>query len=445
MTAPSVPFSAEAEEAVLGALLIDPGAIETVQAILRPADFFILRHRTIYAAMLALRERKEAADFITVQDQLRGMGQLDNVGGPAAILNLINNTPTSMHAEIYARVVARAATRVRVLEAAERVKASALNEDLSLEEVEGETFRMLEAAFNGYKSTEVHIIRDVVGALLESIDATRGMKSLYSGIPSGLGAWDEITDGFQPESLNLIGARPGMGKTALVCNLALTVAASGLPVLYWSGEMSAAQLVARMEFIRSGVDARRILRGWRPNGLREIEYPHLVNAAEALSGLPIYIDDTKAVTVAQLTRLARHVKRAGGLGLIVVDYLQLMSQPGFKGENRVGELSYISRKLKELADIAPVVAAAQLNRAVEARADKRPLLSDLRESGSLEMDADTVTFLYRDVVYTPATEYPNRAELLVSKNRHGPTDVAFVHADMARQRFSPLQTSSVNL
>ncbi len=415
----TVPHNIEAEEAVLGSLLIDAEAIFRVSPFLKPDDFYIVKNGWIYDVILNLHERRQPSDFLTVCDELENREQLEEVGGAAYIASLINSVPTAIHVEAYGHIVERTALRRRLISAASQIASFAYEEEQTIDEVIDRSEATL------FSISQRRIARDLVPIKQVLADYYDRIAYLYEhrgeplGIPTGYIDLDKLLGGLQRSDLIIVAARPGVGKTSMLLAMALTAARKHKQkVAIFSLEMSNEQLVQRLMSSETGIDSQRL----RLGDLQESEWPKFVEAAGRLSDAMLFIDDTPSISALQLRTKARRIHAEFGLDLIMVDYLQLMSGE-FRGENRVQEISYISRALKGLSRElnVPVVAASQLSRAVEQRHDKRPILSDLRESGSIEQDADVVMFIYRDEMYNPDTEQKNIADVIVAKHRHGPT------------------------
>jgi replicative DNA helicase len=417
----TVPQNVEAEEAVLGSLLIDSEAIFRVSPFLKPDDFYIVKNGWIYDAILSLHERRQPADFVTVCDELENRGQLEEVGGAAYISSLINVVPTAIHAEAYGHIVERTALRRRLISAASQIAGFAYEEDQNVDEVIDRSEAVLFSISQRRVSRDLVPIRQVLADYYDRIAYLYEHRGEPLGIPTGFIDLDKLLGGMQRSDLIIVAARPGVGKTSMLLAMALTAARRfKQKVAVFSLEMSNEQLVQRLMSSETGIDSQRL----RLGDLEETEWPKFVEAAGRLSDTMLFIDDTPGISALQLRTKARRLHAEFGLDLIMVDYLQLMSGD-FRAENRVQEISYISRALKGLARElgVPVVAASQLSRAVEQRHDKRPILSDLRESGSIEQDADVVMFIYRDEMYNADTELKNIADIIVAKHRHGPTGV----------------------
>ncbi len=417
----SVPQNIEAEAAVLGALLIDAEAIYRVLPFLRAEDFYLEKHRLIYAAIVALHERREPLDLLTLTTELSQREQLAAVGGPAYLAQLVNAVPSAINVESYGRIVEQAAVRRRLLEAASTIARLAYQESLPIEQVVDRAEQTIFGISEKRVTRDLQPIQEVVQHYYERVDYLYSHRGEPMGVPSGFSDLDKILGGFQRSDLVILAARPGVGKTSLMLAFALRAAERRRTVGIFSLEMSAEQIVQRMVSAYSRIDAHRL----RLGEIEEDEWERFYDAIARLSELPIYIDDTPAVSPLQVRTKCRRLQSERGLDLVIVDYLQLMNAD-LRTENRVQEVSYISRMLKSLArelDV-PVIAASQLSRAVEQRADKRPVLSDLRESGSLEQDADVVMFIYREDPSGSEALPPERAnlaEIIVAKHRSGPT------------------------
>jgi replicative DNA helicase len=414
-----VPHNVEAEEAVLGSLLIDPEAIFRVSPFLKPDDFYIVKNGWIYDVVLSLHERRQPADFVTVCDELENRAQLEDVGGPAYISSLVNSVPTAIHVEAYGYIVERTALRRRLISAAGQIAGFAYEEDQNVDEVIDRSEAVLFGISQRRASRDLVPIRQVLADYYDRIAYLYEHRGEPLGIPTGFIDLDKLLGGLQRSDLIIIAARPGVGKTSLLLAMALTAARRfRQKVAVFSLEMSNEQLVQRLISSETGIDSQRL----RLGELEESEWPTFVEAAGRLSDTMLFIDDTPGISALQLRTKARRLHAEFGLDLIMVDYMQLMSGD-FRSENRVQEISYISRALKGLARELnlPVLAASQLSRAVEQRHDKKPILSDLRESGSIEQDADVVMFIYRDELYNAETEMKNIADIIVAKHRHGPT------------------------
>ena len=417
-TAPVVPHNREAEEALLGSVLINPEAYYDVAPFLKAEDFYIHRHRWIWEAFVHLHERRRPIDFLTVSDELEQLGQIAEVGGPAYLTGLITNVPTSLHAEAYGRIVEESAIRRKMLAAANDIAKLAYQESIGVDDAMDGAEKAIFGVSERRMTRDLQPIQQVLSEYYDRIDqlASRG-DDIY-GVPTGFIDLDRLLMGLQPSDFIIVAGRPGMGKTAFMLSAAKNAAQTHKKhVAVFSLEMSNEQLVQRLIAQETGIDSQRL----RTGKLSEDELPLFTHAIEVLSDARIFLDDTPALTPMQLRTKSRRLHLEYGLDLIIVDYLQLMSS-GTRSENRVQEVSYISRNLKILARelSVPVLAAAQLSRAVEQRADKEPQLSYLRESGSLEQDADIVMFIHRPEMYEKDTLKQNIAQIKVAKHRNGP-------------------------
>ncbi|HNT74923.1 MAG TPA: replicative DNA helicase [Anaerolineae bacterium] len=414
----TVPHNIEAEEAVLGALLIDPEGIFRVLPFLRTEDFYLQKHRWLYEAMLRIHERRDPIDFLTLTTELEQQEQLEAVGGAAYVSQLINAVPSAINIEPYGRMVEETAVRRRLLDAVSDIARLAYDEALPVEQVVDKSEQALFGVSQNRATRDLQPIQEVAQRYFDRVEYLYDHRGEPMGVPSGFRDMDRVLGGFQRSDLLILAARPGVGKTSLMLTFALKAAEMRHTLAFFSLEMSAEQLVQRMVAAISQIDAQRL----RLGQLQDDEWPRFTDAIAHLSELPVYIDDTPSISVLQLRTKCRRLQSERGLEMVFIDYLQLMNSD-MHSDNRVQEVSYISRGLKGLArelDV-PVMTASQLSRAVEQRTDKRPVLSDLRESGSLEQDADIVMFIYRDELYNENTEAPNIADILIAKHRSGPT------------------------
>ncbi|MBN1287915.1 MAG: replicative DNA helicase [Anaerolineae bacterium] len=414
----TAPHSVEAEEAVLGSILINPETLLDVNSVLSADDFFIIRHRWIWEAIQRLHLRREAIDYLTVVRELDAHHKLEDVGGPAYLTYLINNTPTSIHAETYARTVVRIATRRRLLAAAGEIAELAYEEETEIEEVIDSAESALLTATERHISRELTPIDEVISNYYDRVEYLYTHQDETHGVPTGFTDLDRMLGGMQRSDLLVVAGRPGMGKSSWLISAALNAARYGSRVAVFSLEMSNEQVVQRIIAAETGLNSQQL----RLGHLSPDDWERFIQAADRLSKLNVYLDDTPALSITQLRTKCRRQWAQTGLDLAIVDYLQLMNA-GQRVDNRVQEISMITMGLKQIAREMnlPMLAAAQLSRAVEQRQDKRPLLSDLRESGSIEQDSDVVMFLYRDEMYNDDTEKPNIAEVIVAKHRNGPT------------------------
>lgn len=439
--AQQLPQNTDAEASLLGALLIDSDAIVKIADTVAAYDFFDKRHERIYEAISQLYEGHQAIDVLTLTDKLRTNGYLDMVGGPSYLTELTNFVPTAAHAEQYADIVAQKALRRRLIAASQDIVGLGYDESKQLREL------IEEAETRLFTVSQQHIKQDVISLeaiLAESFDRLDDLhkdKNKIRGIPTGFKDLDRILAGFQRSDLVILAARPSMGKTALALNFAHNVAVqSSQPVLMFSLEMSKEQLVDRLLSMESGVDAWAL----RTGNLTDADFEKIGQAMGTLSEAPIFIDDTPGITVSDMRTKARREAHQRELGLIIVDYLQLMSGGSRYGNeaNRVQEISEISRGLKGIARElnVPVLALSQLSRSVESRHPQIPQLADLRESGSIEQDADVVAFIYREEYYNPDTDRKKLTDILVKKHRNGPTDNIELYFDSEKQRFRSVDT-----
>ncbi len=428
----TVPQNVEAEEAVVGALLIDPQGIFRVLDFLRADHFYLQKHRWLYEAIITLYERREPVDFLTLVSELEKREQLEAVGGAAYIAQLINAVPSAINIESYARLVEQTAVRRAMLEAASDIARLAYDEERPIGEVVDQAEKALFAVSQQRAAQDLKPIQAVVRSYYSWIENLYEHRGEIMGVPTDFRDLDRLLGGFQRSDLIILAARPGVGKTSLMLTLALKAAERDKTVGIFSLEMSAEQLVQRMVSALSRIDAQRL----RLGDIQDHEWPSFSESIGHLAELPIYIDDTPALSPIQLRTKCRRLHSERNLDVIFVDYLQLMGSDS-RSENRVQEVSYISRALKGLARELniPVMTASQLSRAVEQRTDKRPVLSDLRESGSIEQDADVVMFIYRDELYHPETEQRNIAEVIVAKHRSGPTGAVQLYFDKNLTQF----------
>jgi replicative DNA helicase len=439
------PQNIEAEEAVLGALLIDPDAIIRLATILRQEDYYREKHSWIYDAVLTLHERREPIDFLTVCDELERREQLNQVGGAAFIASLINAVPTSIHAEHYARIVERTATRRRLIEAAGQIAALAYQEADDVEEVVDHSEQILFGVSERRISRELVPVRQILSDYYDRIEYLTRHRGELIGIPTGFHDIDKLLGGLQRSDLVILAARPSVGKTSLALSIAHNAAKlHGQRVAFFSLEMSDEQVVQRLISAETGIGSQRLRRG----EIAQDEWGRFMKATSDLAETHFFIDDTPGISALELRTKARRLHAEVGIDLIAVDYLQLM-RGDFRSENRVQEISSISRALKALARElnVPILALSQLSRGVESRTDKRPILSDLRESGALEQDADVVIFIYRDEMYNENTERPNIADIMIAKHRNGPTGTVALYfkKELAQFREAELRRTELDV
>lgn len=414
------PWSGEAEQAVLGAMLIDQDAALRAAELLESALFYQEGHRRLFRAMVALTERRVVIDHITLRDELVRRGELSDVGGEEYLAELVEMVSTAANLEFHARIIREKAILRRLIEASTQIVMEAYEGRTPaaelLDQAEGRIFRIgSERRDEGFTR-----IKEMLWPTMERIEALHKSGKAITGVPSGFLDLDELTSGFQASELVVVAARPSMGKTAFCLNIATHAAANGFGVAIFSLEMSKDSLVQRILTAEARVDSQRVRQG----ALRDSDFTNLARAAGLLGSCPIWIDDSPALTLLEMRAKARRLRAENDLKIIVVDYLQLMKSPDYS-ENRVQEISDISRSLKGLARElqVPVIALSQLSRASEQRGgERKPILSDLRDSGAIEQDADQVIFIHRPEYYDREDESKRGvAEIMLAKNRNGPT------------------------
>jgi len=434
----TLPHNLEAERSVLGAILVHNDAFNLAAQVIDSNDFYRDAHRRIFDKMVALNERHDAIDFITLKEELARSGQLDDVGGPAYIASLADGVPRATNVEYYAKIVKEKSTLRNLIYAANKILTNAYEadqeSDIVLDEAESAIFAV---ADDRLKAGFVPM-RDLVKESFPKIEQLFEQKRLITGVPTGFVDLDEMTRGLQGGDLVIVAARPSMGKTSLVLNIAQYVATQpDHSVGFFSLEMSKESLFLRLLTAEAQVDGHRLLSG----AIGGKDYGRISHALETLSAMKLFIDDSANVGVLEMRAKSRRLQAEHGLSLLVVDYIQLMSGRG-RFENRTLELAAISRSLKGLAKElnVPIVVLSQLSRAPEARSDHRPQLSDLRESGALEQDADVVVLIYRDDVYNKDPNSPDAgtAELILAKQRNGPTGVVRLAFLREQTRFANL-------
>lgn len=431
------PQSLDAEMSLLGATLIDEEVIADVSEYIDAKDFYDKRHSIIYAAMMRLYERHKPVDLLTLTDELKKKKELDTIGGMAYLTELTNYVPTAANAGAYAEIVAGKAMRRRLIKASSDISEMGYDEDTDvqelLEKAESELFSVSDQSLK----QDLVSLESILTDSFDRMEELHRNKGALRGVRTGWRDLDNMTAGLQRSDLIILAARPAMGKTTLVTNLAYNVATvAKQPVLFFSLEMSKEQLVDRMLADASGVDAWNI----RTGNLSDDDFSKLSEAMGEMAEAPIYIDDTPGLSVLEMRTKARRAAHEQPLGLIIVDYLQLMQASGRSDGNRVQEVSEISRGLKLIAREmnVPVVALSQLSRSVESRSPQIPQLADLRESGSIEQDADIVMFIYREAYYNPETERENITDLIIAKHRNGPVGRIELYFHPERLRFMSL-------
>ncbi len=442
-----IPHDSEAEKAVLGAVFLDPEAIIDASDVLQPDDFYEHANRIVFQAMLNISDREEVIDPVTLQDELKKNNQVDDIGGIAYVTELSMATPTAAHVTYYAKIVKRKAILRNLISTSQRIIQNAIegSDDVTdiLDDAESQIMGVSQDnASGGFKS-----IHDVLNTAMEEINSIPDDGNMVTGLPSGFSELDKMTTGFHDDELIILAARPGVGKTAFALNVAQFVGLkTDKTVAMFSLEMGAEQLVQRMLASEGLINSQHL----RTGQLTDEEWRKLVVAAGSLDNTSIYIDDTPGIKMSEIRAKARRLaKEKGNLGLIVIDYLQLIEGP--RSESRQQEVSAISRQLKKLAKELhiPVIALSQLSRSVEQRQDKRPVLSDIRESGSIEQDADIVAFLYRDDYYrderdeddegeVEAEEDNGEVEVIIEKNRSGTRGTVKLMFSKPYNRFSNL-------
>lgn len=431
------PQSLEAEESVLGSILLDNQAINICLERIRAEDFYKSGHQTIFDAMSILSDRREPIDIVTLGQQLRAMGQLENVGGAQTLSYLASSVPNAANVGYYARVIKEMAIRRRLIHESNDIISSAFSLEGDIEEFLDGTEQRILAVSDFRVNASFHRVGDVVQDSIRLVEKLYDQKEPVTGVASGLDKLDKLTAGFQASDLIIVAARPSMGKTALVLGWSQHVGIyTRKPVAFFSLEMSKEQLVLRMLCSESRISNSKV----RTGDLSERDFARIVDGASRISDAEIFIDDTPALTITELRAKARRLHRDNPLGLVVVDYLQLLRSPAYS-HSREQEISDISRSLKALAKElnVPVVALSQLNRSVESRNDKRPMMSDLRESGAIEQDADLIMFIYRDEVYNKESPDKGVAEIIISKQRTGPTGAVRVAFSGEYTRFDNLE------
>ncbi|MEE3002972.1 MAG: replicative DNA helicase [Pseudomonadota bacterium] len=414
------PHSLEAERSVLGSMLLENRSIDDIMSIVIADDFYLPAHRVIFSAILEIYNKNKPSDILTLTDHLKTAKKLEDAAGESYIYEIASSTPSAANIKAYAEIVKERSVLRQILTASSDITSLAHNpegkdtRDL-LNEVEQKIFNISDKRDSGSGMSKV---ADVLAIATEKIDQLFHQGEAITGVPTGFDDLDKMTAGLHPGDLVIIAGRPSMGKTTLVMNMAENAAISAKkPVVVFSLEMSSESLVMRMLSSLGRINQNKI----RTGKLNDDDWPRLTSAVTMLSDAPIYIDETPALSPAEMRSKIRSIlRKEGEIGLIVVDYLQLMQVPTIK-DNRTLEISEISRSLKMIAKEAkaPVIAGSQLNRGLEQRQDKRPIMSDLRESGAIEQDADLIGFIYRDEVYNPDTEDKGVAEIIIGKQRNG--------------------------
>ncbi|KMY55894.1 MULTISPECIES: replicative DNA helicase [Bacillaceae] len=422
------PQSIEAEQAVLGAIFLEPAALTVASEILIPEDYYRTAHQKIYNTMLKLNDHGKAVDVVTVTEELAATKDLEDVGGVTYLTELAESVPTAANIEYYARIVEEKSLLRRLIRTATTIAQEGYNREDEVDALLNEAEKSIMEVAQRKNTSAFHNIKDVLVRTYDNIEMLHNRKGDVTGIPTGFAELDHMTAGFQRNDLIIVAARPSVGKTAFALNIAQNVATkTDENVAIFSLEMGAEQLVMRMLCAEGNINAQNL----RTGSLTDEDWRKLTMAMGSLSNSGIFIDDTPGVRIGEIRSKCRRLKQEHGLGMILIDYLQLIQGSGRSGENRQQEVSEISRSLKALAREleVPVIALSQLSRGVEQRQDKRPMMSDIRESGSIEQDADIVAFLYRDDYYDKESENKNIIEIIIAKQRNGPVgtvQLAFV-------------------
>jgi len=413
------PHSIEAEQSVLGAIIMDHEAVVVASEMLKPDDFYRPDHAQIFAAIIELYTSSSPIDLITIQDKLVQRGILEQVGGLSYIAELASTVPTSAHIKQYSKIVEEKSVLRRLIKASNDITAKGYEGEEKIDDIISFAEKQIFDIIQNKHTEDFSHINQIVIDSIDKIELAHQTKGGVTGVPTGFVDLDYKTAGLQPSDLILVAARPSMGKTAFALNIIQTAAIKHKKsVAVFSLEMAKDQLVSRMLCAEAMVDSQKA----RTGALEKDDWDRLARSIPSIASANIYIDDTAGINVMEMRAKCRRLKLEKGLDLIMIDYIQLMSGHG-KNDSRQQEISEISRSLKALAREmgAPVIALSQLSRACEARADHRPMLSDLRESGAIEQDADVVMFLYRDEYYNPDTEKKNVGEVIIAKQRNGPT------------------------
>lgn len=422
------PQNIEAEQAVLGAIFLEPSSLTMASEILIPDDFYRAAHQKIFQMMLQLSDKGKAVDLITVTEELSASKLLEDTGGVSYLSELAGSVPTAANIEYYAKIVEEKSLLRRLIRTATTIATDGYTREDEVEVLLGEAEKSILEVSGRKNAGAFHNIKDVLVRTYDNIEVMNNRVGEVTGLATGFSELDRMTAGFQRNDLIIVGARPSVGKTAFALNIAQNVASkTGENIAIFSLEMGAEQLVMRLLCAEGNIDAQRL----RTGSLTDEDWGKLTMAMGSLSNAGIFIDDTPGVRITDIRSKCRRLKQEHGLGMILIDYLQLILGSGRSGENRQQEVSEISRSLKALARElkVPVIALSQLSRGVEQRQDKRPMMSDIRESGSIEQDADVIAFLYRDDYYDRESESKNIIEIIIAKQRNGPTgtvSLAFV-------------------
>ncbi|NLV74260.1 MAG: replicative DNA helicase [Chloroflexi bacterium] len=433
------PQNIEAEQSVLGSLLIDPDAIVRVSSVLKPEDFYRETHQLIYRAIMDLHERRSPADLVTVTDELERLGALGTIGGASYLTSLVNTVPTSVNVEYYAHIVERTRVMRRLIEASAEIAALAYEDREDIAEVVDMAESIIFDISQRRGARDLTPIADIISEYYDQVEDLSLHPDRSSGVPTGFADLDALLGNMQRSDLLIVAARPGVGKSSFATTIASNAARQHAVVAMFTLEMSSEQLVQRMISASSGIDSKDLRTG------RVLDrWDDFTRVSTQLAGTQIFIDDSSSLTPMEIRSKARRLAAEYSLDLIIIDYLQLMQAGDRRSENRVQEISYITRSLKSLArelDV-PVIALSQLSRAVENRPDKRPQLSDLRESGSIEQDADIVMFIYREDILGEPTDRNNIADIIVAKHRNGALGTISLYFNPKLTWFADLHTPS---
>jgi replicative DNA helicase len=433
------PQNIEAEQAVLGAIFLEPSALTVASEILIPEDFYRASHQKIFNVMLDLNDQGKAVDLVTVTEELAAAKLIEDIGGVSYLSDLSGSVPTAANIEYYARIVEEKSLLRRLIRTATNIASDGYSREDEVEALLSEAEKSIMEVAQRKNAGAFHNIKDVLVRTYDNIEEMHNRVGEITGISTGFAELDRMTAGFQRNDLIIVGARPSVGKTAFALNIAANVATkTGENVAIFSLEMGAEQLVMRMLCSEGNIDAQRL----RTGSLTDDDWGKLTMAMGSLSNSGIFIDDTPGVRISDIRSKCRRLQQEHGLGMILIDYLQLILGSGRSGENRQQEVSEISRSLKQLARElkVPVIALSQLSRGVEQRQDKRPMMSDIRESGSIEQDADIVAFLYRDDYYDKESENKNIIEIIIAKQRNGPTGTVALAFVKEYNKFVNLET-----
>jgi len=436
------PQNTESEKALLGSIMLRPESLSEIMDIIRPEAFYMERHKTIFSVMLDIFSKSDPIDLLTLSSKLKENSRLDQVGGMSYLTELVNVVPSSANAEHYAEIVQKKYTMRRLIEAAEHIVNLGYQEEHDIEEILDRAEKRIYDVTNTSTSNKFVEMKDVLGEAWERLDALHKSKGGLRGVSTGFKDLDDKLSGFQKSDLIILAARPSMGKTSLALDIARHAAIRhGVPVAYFSLEMSTQQLVDRMLAAESRVDAWKLRTGKLS---LDSEFEKIRNSLEPLSKAPIFVDDQPANNIMKMRSVVRKLKNDKKLGLVIIDYLQLMVPTNSRNsDNVVQQVTEISRSLKQLAREfeVPVVALSQLSRAVEQRGGK-PRLSDLRDSGSIEQDADVVIFIHRDDKYNDNSEKPNVADIMIEKHRNGPTGSIQLYFDQNKSSFVSMEKNT---